>query len=197
METMFIPVKKKYDLKELTNLDKMPKKLGLVTTVQYVDELPKIKKFLEEKGKTCVIGGKILGCEAKNAEKIKDKVDAFLYLGSGQFHPIEVLHIGKPVYLSNGEQLVREERKIKGMLAKFYSSDEIGIIVSLKTGQSHMDWADDLKKRFAKKNFYVFVADTIDYHQMENFNFVQSWINTACPRIADDIKVLNYSDIPA
>lgn len=196
MEIMFIPVKKKFDLKELTNIEKMPKKLGLVTTVQYVDELPKIKKYLDGKGKECVVIGKILGCYAKIAERFKDKVDAFLYIGSGEFHPIALIHIGKPVYLQNGETLKWDERKIKGMLSKFYASNDIGIIVSLKKGQHHLDWAKDLKKRFPEKQFYVFVADTIDYNQMQNFNFVESWINTACPRIADDVKVLNYEDIP-
>ncbi|MBW3012526.1 2-(3-amino-3-carboxypropyl)histidine synthase subunit [Candidatus Woesearchaeota archaeon] len=196
MEIMFIPVKKKYDLKELANLDKMPKKLGLVTTVQYVDDLPRVKEYLDSKGKECIVIGKILGCDAIIAEKYKDKVDAFLYIGSGRFHPIELLHIGTPVFLSNGEQLVIEERKIKGMLAKFYSSNDIGVIISVKQGQCHMDWAEELKKRFPEKTFYFFAASTIDYTQMENFNFVQAWVNTACPRIADDIKVLNYRDIP-
>jgi len=195
MEIMFVPVKMKFDLKEISGIENMPEKVGLVTTVQYVDELPKIKKYLDGQGKKCLVIGKILGCDVKNAEKAKDKVDAFLYIGSGEFHPIALLSIGKPVYMQNGKRLEKDDRKIKGMLAKFYASKDIGIIVSLKTGQMHLDWAEELKKRFADKTFYVFAADTIDYRQMENFNFVESWVNTACPRIADDVKVLNYEDI--
>ena len=30
----------------------------------------------------------ILGCDTTAAEKIKDKVDAYLYIGTGKFHPI-------------------------------------------------------------------------------------------------------------
>ena len=196
MEIMFVPVKMKFDLKELADIENMPKKLGLVTTVQYIDELPKIKKYLDGRGKKCLVIGKILGCDVKIAEKAKDNVDAFLYIGSGEFHPIALLRIGKPVYLQNGKKLEKDDRKVKGMLTKFYASKDIGIIVSLKTGQMHPEQADDLKKRFPDKTFYVFAADTIDYRQMENFNFVESWVNTACPRIADDVKVLNYEDIP-
>jgi len=193
MKTLFIPAKAKYELNELKNLDKMPKKLGLVTTIQYVDELPKIRKYLEEKGKIVEIGGLILGCNVKNAEKIKDKVNAFLYIGSGHFHPGALIDLSKDVYLSNGEKV--EFKKRKGMLAKFYASKDIGIIVSLKKGQEHMDWAKGLKKKFKDKNFYIFVCDTLDYNQLQNFPFIECWVNTACPRIADDIKVLNYEEI--
>ncbi|MBW2994806.1 2-(3-amino-3-carboxypropyl)histidine synthase subunit [Candidatus Woesearchaeota archaeon] len=193
MKTLFIPAKAKFDLKELKNLENMPKKLGLVTTIQFLDELPKIKKHLEENGKQVEIGGQILGCDVKNAEKIKDKVDAFLYIGSGHFHPGALLDLGKDIYLQNGGKL--ELKKRKSMLAKFYASKEIGIIVSLKKGQKHMDWAEELKQRFKDKNFYMFVCDTLDYNQLENFPFIECWVNTACPRIADDIKVVNYEEI--
>jgi len=193
MKTLFIPAKAKFDLKLLKNIEKMPNKLGLVTTIQFIDELPKIKKYLEENGKQAEIGGQILGCDAKNAEKIKDKVDAFLYIGSGHFHPGALLDLGKDIYLQNGEKL--ELKKRKNLAAKFYASKEIGVIVSLKKGQMHMEWADDLKKRFKEKNFYIFVCDTLDYSQLDNFPFVECWVNTACPRIADDIKVVNYEEI--
>jgi len=193
MKTLFIPAKAKYDFKELKNLDKMPKKLGLVTTIQYVDELPKIKKYLEGKGKLVEIGGQILGCNVKNAEKIKEKVDAFLYIGSGHFHPGALIDLGKDIFLSNGEKVVFKKRK--GMLSKFYASKNIGVIVSLKKGQLHMDWAENLKKKYKDKNIYIFVCDTLDYNQLENFPFIECWVNTACPRIADDIAVLNYEDI--
>jgi diphthamide biosynthesis enzyme Dph1/Dph2-like protein len=129
----------------------------------------------------------------KNAEKIKDKVDAFLYIGSGHFHPGALIDLGKDIYLQNGEKL--EFKKRKSMLAKFYASKNIGIIVSLKKGQQHMDWAEELKNRFKDKSFYTFVCDTIDYNQMKNFPFVECWVNTACPRITDDIKVVNYEEI--
>ena len=36
------------------------------------------------------------------------------------------------------------------------------------------------------KKVYIFVDDTIDISQFENYPFIQSWINTSCPRIGTD-----------
>jgi diphthamide biosynthesis enzyme Dph1/Dph2-like protein len=193
MRTLFIPAKAEFDLNELKNFDKMPKRLGLVTTIQFLDELPKIKEFLEQKGKKAEIGGQIIGCNVQNAEMIKDKVDAFLYIGSGHFHPGALTGLGKDVYLVNGEKVVF--RRKKSLLAKFHASKNIGVIVSLKPGQKKPDWADELKKRYKDKKMYIFVCDTLDYSQLENFPFIECWVNTACPRVADDINVLNYQEI--
>ena len=52
-----------------------------------------------------------------------------------------------------------------------------------------------LEKKYPDKKFYTFVAETIDYAQLDNFNFIEAWINTACPRIEEDIKVLNIEDL--
>jgi diphthamide synthase subunit DPH2 len=30
---------------------------------------------------------------------------------------------------------------------------------------------------------------------MDNFPFIDAWVNTACPRMADDMDVLNYEDL--
>jgi diphthamide biosynthesis enzyme Dph1/Dph2-like protein len=193
MKTLFIPAKAEFDLNELKNFDEMPKGLGLVTTIQFLDELPKIKKFLEQKGKKAEIGGQIIGCNVKNAEKIKDKIDAFLYIGTGHFHPGALLDLGKDVYLANGKKV--ELKKSKGLLAKFHASNNIGVIVSTKPGQQRLKWADELKEKYKNKNFYIFVCDSLDFTQLENFPFIECWVNTACPRIADDIRVLNYEDI--
>jgi diphthamide biosynthesis enzyme Dph1/Dph2-like protein len=198
MEVMFIPAKAEFDLSEL-DLDKIKhKKLGLITTVQFVDELPKIKKFLESKGFEAVIGGEILGCRIDAAEKIKDKIDAFLFIGSGHFHPIAMQGLGKTIYLPSGE-VMKEKKKNKAMWVKFLSATHIGIMLSLKPGQSMIKQAEkmkkDLEKNYPGKNFYLFLFDTLDTVQMRNFPFIEAWINTACPRIADDVKVLNYEDI--
>jgi diphthamide synthase subunit DPH2 len=39
------------------------------------------------------------------------------------------------------------------------------------------------------------VCDTFDYSELENFNFIECWVNTMCPRVAEDINVLNVEDI--
>ena len=48
---------------------------------------------------------------------------------------------------------------------------------------------DRLEKN--NKEAYLFLSDEINFSQLENFNFIQSWINTACPRIVEDFSCLN------
>jgi len=110
MKTIFIPAK--YDGKIELNkieLDKMPDKLGLVTTTQFLDIIKEVKFFLEKNNKEVFIDkekqvneGQLLGCDVGAAEKIQDKVDAYLYIGSGEFHPLAVaLKTKKEVFTFN------------------------------------------------------------------------------------------------
>ena len=58
-----------------------------------------------------------------------------------------------------------------------------------------------LLKKYPDKKFYFFVDNTISYGQLENFPFVEVWVNTACPRIGLDDQeafrkgVLNLKDV--
>ena len=81
-------------------------------------------------------------------------------------------------------------------MVKFYSSKNIGILVSTKTGQNRFKDAVNLKKKLKDKDCYLFAADIIDLNQLENFPFIECWVNTACPRIADDrTGIVNIDEI--
>ena len=195
----------------LSNLDAdaLPKTIGLATTVQFLDFVDEIKKYLVSKGKV-VFADKIrqkydtqlLGCDTGAAEKVKDNVDAFLYIGTGMFHPLGIaLNIEKEVFCYNPlnailskidrTEVERYNKKRKGAYLKFLQSTEIGILVSLKPGQNNFKKAVELKKQLKEKNCYIFAFDTLDFNQIENFPFVECWVNTACNRILDD-----YSKFP-
>lgn len=201
MKTLFIEAK----AKDKINVEKIKisGKVGLVSTIQYLDQLKNIKKYL----KNSVIGGQILGCDARNAIKIKNKVDKFLYIGTGEFHPIEVaLQTNKPVYIFNpiSHKLLRLNEneiksyklRLKGKLTKFYLAVRIGILVSTKYGQYNMEEAVRLKNKIKemKKEPYVFLFDTLNKDQLENFPDIQFWVNTACPRI-DNKNIINARDL--
>ena len=80
------------------HIQQLPKKVGLVASVQYLGGLQTIKKQLKD----AVVGGQVLGCRVEEAEKIQDQIDAFLYIGTGKFHPIAVYLITKKdVYCFN------------------------------------------------------------------------------------------------
>jgi len=82
--------------------------LGLVGVTQYMDRAEEARDFLREKGYEVVEGrkglrttepGQVLGCDAGAAHNIAEKVDAFVFLGSGHFHPSQVSETGKKVYV--------------------------------------------------------------------------------------------------
>ncbi len=204
----------------LSNLDAsaLPEKLGLATTVQFLDFVDEIRQYLEANGKNVFIDkinqkyeGQLLGCDVSGADKIKDKVDAFLYIGTGIFHPLGIaLNIDKDVFCYDPIDAVmskidkaeveRYNKKRKAAYMKFLEATEIGILVSLKPGQNNFRKAIELKKQLKDKNCYILAFDTLDFNQIENFPFIQCWVNTACSRILDDYEkfpkpLIDLSDI--
>ena len=69
---------------------------------------------------------------------------------------------------------------------KFKSAKVIGVYVTTKPGQQQLKKAKELEEKYPDKNFYYFVSDNLNIGEMENFPFVEMWINTACPRIGFD-----------
>ncbi len=198
-------------------LKKIPDKIGLVSTVQSLSMLPILKKELENLGKEVLVygNGQILGCNADSATKIEDNVDAFIYLGSGKFHPIQLalaLKKKKRIYTLNplskefSELDWKEVEKFRirkeVSKAKFLTSDKVGILVSIKSGQSNIFGALKLKEKFEseekggeKKKAYLFLFDNLDMNQFENFPEIESYANTACPGLALDHKFVNIRDL--
>jgi 2-(3-amino-3-carboxypropyl)histidine synthase len=204
------------------NIDRLPDKIGLLTTVQHISQLNKVKELLEknnkkvflEKSRKTQYPGQILGCDFEAAKKAAEKVDAFLYIGTGRFHPLGVvLNTDKKVFAI--DPLTKElkeyskkdtesiEKRRKGALLKFYSSKNIGMIVSTKPGQQRLKDALYLKETLEKKEkkCYIFLTDILDFSEIENFPFIDCFINTMCPRIGLDDTVrtakpiINIDDI--
>ncbi|MBI2647214.1 diphthamide synthesis protein [Candidatus Woesearchaeota archaeon] len=205
MEIMMIEgrYKGKIDLSNL-NTALLPNKIGLVTTIQFLDFVDEVSNYLEANGKIVFVDkirqrydAQLLGCDAGAAEKIKDDVDAFLYLGTGKFHPLGItLSIDKDIFCYDPisailskidkKEVEAYKKKKNAAISKFFASTEVGILVSIKPGQNNFKKAIELKKKLKDKNCYIFVFDTLDFSQVENFPFIECWINTACNRILDD-----------
>ncbi|NQU78545.1 diphthamide synthesis protein [Candidatus Woesearchaeota archaeon] len=207
----------KYHLEAKASLGKidfsvkqLPKKLGIVSTIQYLGEMKKIVDYLWKKEIKAVIAGQVLGCNAGAAMICKDDVDAFLYVGSGEFHPIGVAtRTGKPVFVLNPvsmnikkideNQIAEIRKRKKAMLTKFHVAETIGVLMTTKNGQSSVQGGlkkvKDIEKKYPNKKFYRFVCGTLDFSDLENFPFIDCWLNTMCPRIMEDINVLNVEDL--
>ena len=165
--------------------------LGLTASIQHSDQLVSIQKQLPGS----IIGGQTLGCRTEQANKLKNKVDAFLFIGTGFFHPIKIaLNNHKPVYCYDPEsetieilpqEIIDEyEDTIRKQLTAFLFAKKVGILVSVKNGQHQIQKAKELAAR-KDKEYFLFAVDTLEYHRLEDFNFINIWVNTACNRISD------------
>lgn len=203
------------------------KKIGLFASVQFV-KLDVVKKQLNEKGievlttraKRTSTENQLLGCdctpESFEDVKIFSKVDAVLYVGDGMFHPKALLlaqqdserkkdviifdPISDSVKVLSYTEIEKQKRKYQSNLMSYLSAKRIGVLVSTKTGQQYLRLAQQLKRE-SKKEVYIFVGDSLDLLDLENFNFIDAWVNSACPRIGmDDLvnvskPLINIGDV--
>ena len=182
-------------------------KLGLVGSIQHLHLLPEFHKRLENAGYdvTVPIGGarlsfpgQVLGCNYSGDD---DSIGHYLFLGSGDFHPIGlVLHTGKPLamldpYTGDAEEmsLERIERILRQRFGLIMSSQEamsFGILIGEKPGQMRRTLALRMKKLLEKhgKKGYLLALEHIG-PELIDFYPVDAFVNTACPRIAIDDAV--------
>jgi len=205
MKFLFIETKYKGKIKVPKKvIDKLPDTIGLFFTIQFIDSLEDVKKDVEKTGRTVKLmkgkhtkyQGQIYGC---NLEKFPG-VDAFLYVGDGLFHPKALVlgndkkvHIWNPVHekysVVTKKLMEKEITRQKATYSKFLMSRKIGVLVSTKPGQSYFKQALKLKEKYKDKEFYYIVTDTLNFDSLEDFPFIEVWVNTACPRIGwDDTK---------
>ncbi len=182
------------DPKSLNLIHIAQKRIGIVSNIQTSEVLQEIKEYLEGIGHEVIIAGQIVGCNATRALAIKNNIDSFLFVGSGMFHPLELIEKTKikhyyhfnPVMKTFSKisdiELTKLSRLKKAKLAKYYSSNKIGILVSTKPGQEELR----LAKRFAEtcgKEAYIFIDNHLDITKLEDFSDIEYWVNTACPRL--------------
>jgi len=205
MKTLFVHARSTKDVVIPESVKKkLPKPVGIVASIQFAHKINDIVKQIPDS----VAGGQVLGCNAAMASKLVSKVKAFLFVGSGVFHPINVaLQAKKPVYTYNPytddfrqldpKEVEAYEKSRKGAVLKFLNARRVGLIVSTKIGQKNLQRALQLKKQ-KDKEYYIFACDTLDFKWFEDFNFIDCWVNTACPRIDDQrLGIVSINDLVA
>ena len=194
---MFIEAKSKEDITSVIKKFKEKGRIGLVSSVQYLNQLEKAQKLIPDS----IIAGQVLGCKAVNTIKIKKDVDKFLYIGSAYFHPIKIaVDTGKEVYIANpltnqiskiSEKEVQDfKNKIRGKQTKYLMSKNPAFIVSTKPGQNRLNIILNRKEKYP-----IFVCNNLDLNELENFSEIDYWINTACNRI-EGKNIINLEDLP-
>lgn len=182
------------------------RKVGLLTTVQHVPWLEEVKEYLESLGKEVYIGepdgriayaGQLLGCDVHTARVVEDKVDTFLYVGTGDFHPLGVaLATRKRVVAVDpftGEVRDMQDLKERALRQRFGAitlareARTFGIIVSKKVGQYRMALAMDTKRLLEShgRKAFILLMDFVGPEFLKGYR-ADAFVNTACPRIAID-----------
>lgn len=207
-DVLFIEVRADPDIEDAVRKASgmLPKRIGLLATVQYIGLIQKAKAVLEEDGKEVFVGkgdsrifhpGQVLGCNYSSAASVRDEVDAFLYLGEGDFHPLAAAFSTKKEMLVlnpvTGEIRKVDEAKER-MLRKRFATIEAAkaaesflVIVCTKAGQNRSAAADimiDMINGQGKKAYRLTIGE-IGPDALMHYK-VDAYINTACPRIAMD-----------
>jgi len=149
----------------------------------------------------------ILGCDCYEdsfEQNILAESELIMYVGDGLFHPKALLLAQsklprvKPVAIFNPvansiEELTKDSienqlLRMKRNLRLYVNAKSIGIIVTIKPGQQYLLSAKNLKEKLEEKgkNAFIFITDSLLYNDLENYPFIEAWVNTACPRIGTD-----------
>lgn len=187
-------------------IPKLEKNVGIVTTVQHIQNIREVVEMLTNYGLNPIIGkgdsrvkynGQILGCNFSSATSIIDKVSCYLYIGSGNFHGLGVaISTNKKVIIADPfSNEIREIEKLKekilrqryGAIARAMNAKTFGIIIGLKIGQKRIELAKSLKKLIKEKNkkAHLLAMRDIEPIYISSFN-IDAYVSTACPRIAID-----------
>jgi len=184
---------------------KLPSRLGLVASIQHLDLVDPLREALARQGFQARVGAgdrrlaypaQALGCNYTGAEAIAREVDAFLFLGTGRFHPLGLAFaVDRPVYSLDPLQEKLEPpidrqgliRKRQLVVAGVHSARKWGILVSTFAGQNRSPTALALQERARAKGWEaeILLFDRLDGRDLIGRAF-DAYVNTACPRIALD-----------
>ena len=207
-DVFFAEVRADPDIKwaVLNASESLPDRVGLLATVQYIGLIPKAKEILVTTGKKVFVGtgdsrifypGQVLGCNFSSASSVSEKVDAFLYLGEGDFHPLAAA-FGVKKYMLVLNPLTGEVRNLSDakdrLLRKRFAAIEKAkdarsflVIVCSKPGQNRSATADILIEKIKEqgKTATKILVNEITPDSLLPYK-ADVYINTACPRIAID-----------
>lgn len=182
------------------------RKVGLVASIQYMDEMQHVRDALIKSGIDVRIGstdkrmnypGQVLGCNFSAAHSVEADVDCFLVVSTGMFHAIGVqLSTSKDVFLLdlNDRTLrnIKDEtdrflRKRYGALYRARDARKFCVVVDTKVGQHRKNLADVMIRDIGKIGGEAVLLTTNEVNPMDYENMrCDAVIFTGCPRVPID-----------
>jgi 2-(3-amino-3-carboxypropyl)histidine synthase len=180
--------------------------VGLATTVQHIQTLDVARAILVRAGKVIEVGdagrlpyaGQVVGCDFSNVKSVAADVDVFLFVGGGKFHALGVaLSTGKPTVIADpycgmafaiGDEVQKILKQRYASIEEASRGKNLGVLISLKPGQKHMEEALTIKETAERmgKIVCLFAVREIQPAVLLEFPTVDAYVNTACPRISLD-----------
>jgi 2-(3-amino-3-carboxypropyl)histidine synthase len=187
----------------------LPSPLGLVVSVQHLDLIEPLRAAAQGRGIELVTGegdrrlaypAQALGCNYTSAEQIASRVQGFLFLGTGAFHPRGLAFaVDRPVWSLDpltgqlapplDRALMIRDRLLR--IARCRDARRWGVLVSTLAGQNRHPTAVTLirKARARGLEAEAVVTGRLDPGDLLGQDF-DAYVNTACPRIALDDAAL-------
>ncbi|KJH53102.1 diphthamide biosynthesis protein 2 domain protein [Dictyocaulus viviparus] len=180
-----------------------PCKIGLVSTIQFVNSLQAVRNALQDSGLEILLPqckplspGEILGC---TSPRLDNSCDIVIYLGDGRFH-LESLMIHNPnviayQYDPYSRRFTRERydfdilmKNRKEAIDIARKSTTFGIIQGTLGRQGNIKIVEELERKLKdkKKIFIRVLLSEIFPKKLENFDEIDCWVQVACPRLSID-----------
>jgi 2-(3-amino-3-carboxypropyl)histidine synthase len=183
------------------------RRIGVLSTIQHIRELPKVREYLESRGLKVVVGkatgkvscdGQILGCDYSTAKSISSRVERLVLIGGGKFHAIGlalatrkdsvVIDLFSNEVYTTGELLRRVLRSRYASVMAARSATVFGVVLGTKFGQFDLQRADGVRRELERqgKETILLCVDNLIPDRLESLAEVDAFVITACPRIAID-----------
>jgi 2-(3-amino-3-carboxypropyl)histidine synthase len=180
--------------------------VGIFTISNHLSRLKEVKDFMTSRRITVLEPvddpvlerGQVFGCNYAGPLSIKDKVDAFLFLGQSRFHAIGIyLTTRKPTFMLDpffkeivdiSEDAKRVEKRAMLAVLKAKDAERFGIITGLRGSQMQRVKSLFIKKELEglDKKVVIFAMREITPLKVNQLSDFDAFIVTACPRIALD-----------
>lgn len=209
----FVPARSQLPMEEVVAKaiallrEKGARRVSVSTTAQHSHKIERVSEALRKADIEPLVAkgdgrvqfvGQVLGCNYTSPLASQAHADAFLFVGTGLFHPLGLaLSTEKPVIvadplLNEARDIADEKERFLRMrwaaVARARDANTFALLVSTKTGQNRYSQALTAKAKIEKhgKKAYLVASRETTPQNLYNWRHVDAYVVTACPRVAID-----------